>query len=66
MLRYGVSNYNEPQDFIELLARKKGMLRKGGVPDYETAAKSVLRDWNRCVLARHVKSHTLHINLGCA
>ena len=47
MLRYGVANYNEPHDFIELLARKKGMLRKRGIPDYDTAAKSILRDWNR-------------------
>ncbi|KAJ3112355.1 Guanine nucleotide-binding protein-like 3 [Phlyctochytrium bullatum] len=34
------------RDFLIQLCRKKGKLRKGGVPDLESAARNVIIDWN--------------------
>ncbi|XP_077385201.1 guanine nucleotide-binding protein-like 3-like protein [Festucalex cinctus] len=42
---YGVPDFHTPLEFLALLARRKGKLRKGGVPDTDKAAKSVLMDW---------------------
>ena len=32
-------------EFLEMIARKRGKLLKGGEPDVHSVAKSVLRDW---------------------
>ncbi|XP_036007471.1 guanine nucleotide-binding protein-like 3-like protein [Fundulus heteroclitus] len=42
---YGVPDFQTPQEFLALLARRQGKLRKGGLPDTDKAAKSVLMDW---------------------
>ncbi|KAG7275995.1 hypothetical protein CRUP_028552 [Coryphaenoides rupestris] len=42
---YGVPDFHTPQEFLSLLARRQGKLRKGGLPDCDKAAKSVLMDW---------------------
>ena len=52
MLRYKIGNYDDSNDFLEKLARRKGKLQKKGVPDVNEAARCVLRDWNRWVKAR--------------
>eukprot|EP00941_MAST-03F_sp_MAST-3F-sp1_P003271 g3271.t1 len=43
---YGISRFDpkEPHTFVNLIAAKRGRLKKGGIPDREAAARSVLRD----------------------
>ncbi|KAG9353503.1 hypothetical protein JZ751_018155 [Albula glossodonta] len=45
MQHYGVPDFHTPLEFLALLARQQGKLRKGGLPDHDKAAKSVLQDW---------------------
>lgn len=42
---YGVSDFHTALEFLAMLARRQGKLRKGGLPDTDKAAKSVLLDW---------------------
>ncbi|MED6257194.1 hypothetical protein ATANTOWER_014165 [Ataeniobius toweri] len=42
---YGVPDFQTALEFLALLARRQGKLRKGGLPDTDKAAKSVLMDW---------------------
>lgn len=42
---YGVPNFRTALEFLAMLARRQGKLRKGGLPDTDKAAKSVLMDW---------------------
>ena len=44
---YGVSNWEDAEDFLKKLATKMGKLKKGGEPDVDTTAKLVLIDWQR-------------------
>ena len=43
---YEVPEFATPQEFLANVARKRGRLMKGGVPNTEQAAREVLRDWN--------------------
>ncbi|XP_067683013.1 guanine nucleotide-binding protein-like 3 homolog [Haliotis asinina] len=45
MLHYNLPDYNGAGEFLSLLARRRGKLKKGGVPDVEKAARSVIQDW---------------------
>ncbi|XP_023693123.1 guanine nucleotide-binding protein-like 3-like protein [Paramormyrops kingsleyae] len=45
MQHYGVSDFRTPLEFLAMLARRQGKLKKGGLPDHDKAAKSVLLDW---------------------
>ncbi|XP_036414986.1 guanine nucleotide-binding protein-like 3-like protein [Colossoma macropomum] len=45
MEHYGVPDFHTALEFLALLARRQGKLRKGGLPDIDKAAKSVLMDW---------------------
>lgn len=45
MEHYGIENFHTVHEFLALLARRQGKLRKGGLPDTDKAAKSVLMDW---------------------
>uniref|UniRef100_A0A8D0A4Q8 G protein nucleolar 3 like n=1 Tax=Sander lucioperca TaxID=283035 RepID=A0A8D0A4Q8_SANLU len=45
MEHYGVSDFHTALEFLAMLARRQGKLRKGGLPDTDKAAKSVLMDW---------------------
>eukprot|EP00026_Physarum_polycephalum_P004184 Phypoly_transcript_04201.p1 GENE.Phypoly_transcript_04201~~Phypoly_transcript_04201.p1 ORF type:complete len:741 (-),score=241.72 Phypoly_transcript_04201:18-1958(-) len=44
---YGISQWNDPEDFMAKLAEKTGRLLKKGEPDTTTVAKTVLYDWAR-------------------
>jgi len=44
---YDVRGYNNPTEFLELLARKGGRLLKGGEADVDGVAKMVLNDFLR-------------------
>ncbi|XP_054751106.2 uncharacterized protein LOC129256912 [Lytechinus pictus] len=46
MLHYNIPNFSNVNDFLSLLARRYGKLKKGGVVDVESAAKIILQDWN--------------------
>ncbi|XP_078494917.1 guanine nucleotide-binding protein-like 3 homolog [Ciona intestinalis] len=46
MMRYNITDYKDEMEFLQLLAKKQGKLLKGGVPNVDFAAKSVLHDWN--------------------
>ena len=39
--------FADHEEFLVALARKSGKLRKGGEPDVEIVARSVLYDWQR-------------------
>jgi nuclear GTP-binding protein len=45
---YGVSKFNaeDPLSFLALVARSTGKLKKGGIPNVEATAKTILHDWN--------------------
>ncbi|XP_070594754.1 guanine nucleotide-binding protein-like 3 [Erythrolamprus reginae] len=45
MLHYNISDYRNSLEFLTLLAQKRGMLKKGGLPNTEGAAKLLLCDW---------------------
>ena len=44
MARSKLMLWPTPQEFVSLIARKHGRLRKGGIPDRIAAARTVLRD----------------------
>ncbi|CAG8484643.1 10035_t:CDS:2 [Ambispora leptoticha] len=44
--KYDITMFNDTNDFLILVARQRGRLKKGGIPDLKAAAKSVLQDWN--------------------
>ncbi|XP_056886751.1 guanine nucleotide-binding protein-like 3-like protein [Takifugu flavidus] len=45
MEHYNVPDFHTALEFLSLLARRQGKLRKGGLPDTDKAAKCVLMDW---------------------
>ncbi|XP_028669132.1 guanine nucleotide-binding protein-like 3-like protein [Erpetoichthys calabaricus] len=45
MQHYCVPDFSTTLEFLALLARRQGKLKKGGLPDQDKAAKSVLMDW---------------------
>lgn len=44
---YDIVDYSTPQEFFSLKAARMGKFKKGGIPDSEMAARSLLDDWNR-------------------
>ncbi|CAG8519558.1 12745_t:CDS:2 [Ambispora gerdemannii] len=44
--KYNITMFNDTNDFLILVARQRGRLKKGGIPDLKAAAKSILQDWN--------------------
>ncbi|XP_076040959.1 nucleostemin 1 isoform X2 [Oratosquilla oratoria] len=46
MIHYRLEEFKDTNEFLVLLAKKRGKLKKGGVPDVELMARSVLNDWN--------------------
>lgn len=43
---YKIPIYHDTREFLCHIAHKRGKLGKGGVPEYEAAARTVLQDWN--------------------
>lgn len=43
---YDISEYDTPEEFFAKKAARMGKFRRGGVPDSEGAARSLLNDWN--------------------
>ncbi|XP_039269910.2 guanine nucleotide-binding protein-like 3 homolog [Styela clava] len=46
IMHYNISNYENTNEFLSQLARRQGKLKKGGIPNVNKAARSVLNDWN--------------------
>ncbi|KAG0216981.1 P-loop containing nucleoside triphosphate hydrolase protein [Mortierella sp. GBAus27b] len=46
MEMYGVPLFEDVNDFLVHLARLRGKLKRGGIPDIFSAARSILNDWN--------------------
>ncbi|XP_056380138.1 guanine nucleotide-binding protein-like 3 isoform X2 [Hyla sarda] len=65
MLRYNVPDYRNPLEFLDLLAHKRGLLKKKGLADLEAAAKFFLNDWmgaKLCYYTQPPASFTSHID----
>ncbi|PIK51745.1 putative guanine nucleotide-binding protein-like 3-like protein [Apostichopus japonicus] len=46
MLFYTLPQFSDAQEFLSLMATKKGKFKKGGIPNVAQTAKAVLQDWN--------------------
>lgn len=46
MIQYGLSNFETTQEFLCILAKRCGKMKKGAIPDVLAAAKKILHDWN--------------------
>lgn len=50
MIHYRLADYKSTDDFLALLAKRFGKLKKQGIPDKEGAARRLLHDWNSGVI----------------
>ncbi|NWQ78852.1 GNL3 protein, partial [Columbina picui] len=50
---YNIPDFSNTEEFLTLLAQKRGMLKKGGVPDLENVAKLLLCDWTGAKISYH-------------
>ncbi|KAI6230341.1 CP-type G domain-containing protein [Aphelenchoides fujianensis] len=50
---FGIQAFDDPEQFLPLVARRLGRLKKGGVPDVDAAARHVLNEWNTGKLRYH-------------
>lgn len=46
MLQYHIQDFEGDQEFLNLVARSLGKLKKGGLPNTDMAARAVINDWN--------------------
>ncbi|KAM9374819.1 guanine nucleotide-binding protein-like 3 [Phaethornis superciliosus] len=53
MMHYSIPDFRNTEEFLTLLAQKRGMLKKGGVPDVENVAKLLLCDWTGAKISYH-------------
>ncbi|XP_067159339.1 guanine nucleotide-binding protein-like 3 isoform X2 [Apteryx mantelli] len=53
MMFYSIPDFRNTEEFLTLLAQKRGMLKKGGVPDTESIAKLLLCDWTGAKISYH-------------
>ncbi|NXQ94123.1 GNL3 protein, partial [Sagittarius serpentarius] len=53
MMHYSIPDFRNTEEFLTLLAQKRGMLKKGGVPDIENIAKLLLCDWTGAKISYH-------------
>ncbi|XP_035193195.1 guanine nucleotide-binding protein-like 3 [Oxyura jamaicensis] len=53
MMFYSIPDFRNTEEFLTLLAQKRGMLKKGGVPDIENIAKLLLCDWTGGKISYH-------------
>ncbi|XP_041038466.1 guanine nucleotide-binding protein-like 3-like protein, partial [Carcharodon carcharias] len=67
MRHYNIPEFRDTQEFLAVLARRLGKLRKGGHPDHEKAAKTVLADWTSgkiCYFTQPPETHTLPTHIS--
>lgn len=46
---YDIGEYETPNEFFALKAKRQGRFKRGGVLDLESAARSLIEDWNQYV-----------------
>jgi len=46
MMKYNIESFSDVDQFLMLIAKRYGKLKKGGRPNINQAAKQVLNDWN--------------------
>lgn len=49
MIYYQLPEFKTTEQFLAVLAKRLGKLKKKGVPNRDTAARKVLYDWNTYV-----------------
>ncbi|MGH0185799.1 UNVERIFIED_CONTAM: hypothetical protein FKN15_019071, partial [Acipenser sinensis] len=60
MLQYNIPNYRNSLEFLTLFAMKRGCLKKGGFPDTQKAAETLLNDWTGAKVSYHSKPPEQH------
>jgi nuclear GTP-binding protein len=45
--RYKISVFDNADEFLTLVAKRCGKVKKNGIPDVKKAAQMILNDWNR-------------------
>jgi len=55
MMHFNIGQFSDADEFLSLIARKFGRLKKGGRPDIKAAAKCVLQAWNSGKLRYHTE-----------
>ena len=45
-LQYSVPKFDNVTEFLSLVAKANGKLKKGGIPDTQSAVRLILQDWN--------------------
>lgn len=60
MEKYMVPTYKSTTEFLQHLARRLGRLRKGGIPDCESAARIILQDWNCGKISYYAQPPAIH------
>ncbi|XP_068242976.1 guanine nucleotide-binding protein-like 3 homolog [Palaemon carinicauda] len=50
MVHYRLTDYKTTDDFLSLLAKRFGKLKRQGIPDKEGAARRLLHDWNSGII----------------
>uniref|UniRef100_A0A663MH72 Guanine nucleotide-binding protein-like 3 n=1 Tax=Athene cunicularia TaxID=194338 RepID=A0A663MH72_ATHCN len=53
IMHYSIPDFRNTEEFLTLLGRKRGMLKKGGIPDIEGVAKLLLCDWTGAKISYH-------------
>ncbi|NXT93012.1 GNL3 protein, partial [Anhinga rufa] len=53
MMHYSIPDFRNTEEFLTLLAQKRGMLKKGGVPDIDNVTKLLLCDWTGARVSYH-------------
>ncbi|PHJ15554.1 gtpase domain containing, partial [Cystoisospora suis] len=59
---YQIEAFANPSEFFSALARRRGKLKKGGVPDTLAAAKMFLQDWQSGVIPYYTMPPTNNSN----
>ncbi|NXE22901.1 GNL3 protein, partial [Ardeotis kori] len=60
MMHYNIPDFRNTEEFLTLLAQRRGMLKKGGVPDIENVSKLLLCDWTGAKISYHSQPPESH------
>ncbi|NXE14023.1 GNL3 protein, partial [Lophotis ruficrista] len=60
MMHYSIPDFRNTEEFLTLLAQRRGMLKKGAVPDIENVSKLLLCDWTGAKISYHSQPPESH------
>jgi nuclear GTP-binding protein len=46
MTLYAIADFKDSREFLGHIATKRGKMKRGGVPNFEEAARTIIQDWN--------------------